>query len=67
MEESMKDRFEIWAKTKELDLEPYSNPAFPEFQYHDIEAQILWECWQAAEKAGVEAELNRLMAMSPAI
>ena len=44
----MKQSFELWAKTRELDLAPYSNPKFQEFDYDDIQTQMFWECWKAA-------------------
>jgi len=44
------ERFEKWAISKELDVEPYSsNPKFQtEFDYEDIQTQMFWECWKAA-------------------
>jgi hypothetical protein len=46
-------RFETWAKEKELDLTPNRNTTvFPEISYGSIETEMFWECWRAAVKAG---------------
>ena len=47
----MKEDFEKWALSKELDIAPYTfNPKFKdEFDYQDIMTQLFFECWKAAK------------------
>jgi len=44
----LKGDFEIWAKTKELDLTSHSKTKKSDFDYCDIQTQMFWECWQSA-------------------
>ena len=45
----IKEEFEKWARTREMDLTPHPNKKqFPEYDYYDIQTQMFWECWQAA-------------------
>lgn len=46
----MKEDFEKWALSKELDIAPYDfNPKFKDiYDYNDIQTQQFFECWKAA-------------------
>lgn len=51
----MKEAFEIWARTKELDLTPHPRPELHLYgaDYWDSETQLCWECWKAARVVNV--------------
>lgn len=50
-------QFERWAKTKELDITKHPEKDKWGFEYLDIQTQMFWECWCAAQEDDEEATL----------